>query len=130
MQEDETGWRADGSADKLTVSILKNFGVMWKTSHAREFGRQLSRSETESKINMYTEINFKSKKALKEHVAKRIASDGKTGVVPRAVRVYNPIPFGDPPQNGKVTLEGPHYPEPHRWYAEAWLESGEVVKVK
>ena len=79
---------------------------------------------------MYTEINFKSKKALKEHVAKRIASDGKTGVVPSAVRVYNPGLGGEPPQNGKVTLEGPHYPEPHRWYAEAWLESGEVVKVK
>ena len=57
---------------------------------------------------MYTEINFKSKKALKEHVAKRIASDGKTGVVPSAVRVYNPGLGCEPPQNGKVYLEGPH----------------------
>jgi hypothetical protein len=31
---------------------------------------------------------------------------------------------------GKVYLEGPHYPEPHRWYAEAELEDGFITKVK
>jgi len=69
---------------------------------------------------MYTRFNFKTKKSLKEAVAggKRVA-------------VYQPSPFGsDPPQNGKVALEGPHYPEPHKWYAEAWIENGIVVKVK
>ena len=34
------------------------------------------------------------------------------------------------PQNGRVFLEGPHYPAPHSWYAEATLENGAVVKVK
>lgn len=31
---------------------------------------------------------------------------------------------------GKVCLEGPHYPKPHSWYAEAELVNGVVVKVK
>jgi hypothetical protein len=69
---------------------------------------------------MYTTINFKTKKALKEAVA--------AGML---VTVYQPGPFGgNEPRDGKVCLEGPHYPEPHRWYAEAWLENGHVVKVK
>ena len=83
--------------------------------------------------NMYTSINFKTKKALREHVAARTASIGKPGIVPRAVEVYQPngdLTGTTPPVNGKVYLEGPHYPEPHRWYAEAWLDNGEVVKVK
>ena len=69
---------------------------------------------------MYTTTNFKSKKALKEAVAGG-----------QSVTVFQPGPFGgEPPQEGKVYLEGPHYPQPHRWYAEAWLEGGKVVKVK
>lgn len=69
---------------------------------------------------MYTRFNFKTKKSLKEAVANG-----------QSVRVYQPGPFGgDPPQNGKVVLEGPHFPEPHKWYAEAWLENGVIVKVK
>ena len=69
---------------------------------------------------MYTVQNFKTKKELKEAVA-----------AGKAVRVYQPGPFGgNKPSNGTVYLEGPHYPEPHRWYAEAVLENGLVVKVK
>ena len=68
---------------------------------------------------MYTEINFKTKKALKEAIA-----------AGKRVTVFQPGPFGgDPPQNGKVALEGPHYPEPHRWYAQATLVNGVVTKV-
>ena len=70
---------------------------------------------------MYTTKNFKTKKALKEAV--------KNG---EPVTVFQPNGdlFGAaPPQNGTVTLEGPHYPEPHRWYAKATLEDGKVVKV-
>ncbi len=67
---------------------------------------------------MYTDINFTSKKKLIEAV--------KAG---RQITCYSPGPFSCP-DNGKITLEGPHYPEPHRWYAEAWLENGIVVKVK
>lgn len=58
----------------------------------------------------YTLTNFRTKKELKEAVA----SGAK-------VRCYNPGPF--PLTEGRVTLEGPHYPEPHKWYAEARLDA-------
>lgn len=68
---------------------------------------------------MYTDTNFKTKKALKQAIA-----DGK------AIGVFQPGPFGgNPPTDGKVTLEGPHYPAPHSWYASATLENGRIVKV-
>ncbi len=68
---------------------------------------------------MYTRTNFKTKKALKEAV-----SLGKT------VLIFQPGPFGYVPENGTACVEGPHYPEPHRWYAQVTLENGKVVKVK
>ena len=69
---------------------------------------------------MYTVINFKSKKALKEAIAKG-----------DAVTIYQPGPFGgDVPKNGTVALEGPHYPEAHKWYAQGTLVDGKLVKVK
>lgn len=68
----------------------------------------------------YCDRNFKTKKALKEAVA-----------AGESVTVYQPGPFGGAcPSEGKVYLEGPHYPQPHSWYAEAWLEGGKVVKVR
>lgn len=74
---------------------------------------------------MYTEKNFKTKKALKDAVA--------AGEV---VRVFQPNDmFGKTEQvraAGKTTvyLEGPHYPAPHTWYAQAEVEFGVVKKVK
>lgn len=67
----------------------------------------------------YTVTNFKTKKALKEAVA--------TG---KAVEVFQPGPFGPGVKDGKVALEGPHYPEPHRWYATAEVRNGLVISVK
>ena len=67
---------------------------------------------------MYTDTNFKTKKALKEAV-----QAGKS------VTIYSPGPF-PAPDNGKVCLEGPHYPEPHKWYATAEVKNGLVVSVK
>jgi hypothetical protein len=69
---------------------------------------------------MYVEPNFKTKKAFREHV-----KEGK------AVVVFQPNNmFGvEPPANGKVCIEGPHYPQPHRWYATAHIKDGKVVKV-
>ena len=65
----------------------------------------------------YTDINFKSKKALKEAV--------KAG---ERVTVWQPGPFPLTPYSGnKVALEGPHYPEPHRWYATATIDSDNVI---
>jgi len=66
---------------------------------------------------MYTETNFKTKKQLKEAVA-----------AGRKIGVYSPGPFPCP-QNGQVALEGPHYPEPHKWYATATIKDGYVIKV-
>lgn len=67
---------------------------------------------------MYTNINFKTKKALKEAVA-----SGKQ------ISVYQPGPFPGK-TDGVVALEGPHYPEPHKWYAQATIKDGIIVKVK
>jgi hypothetical protein len=69
---------------------------------------------------MYTTINFKTKKAFKDAVK---------GDVP--VTYFQPGPFGgEAPQNGTVFFEGPHYPEPHKWYAQATVKDGRVISVK
>ena len=67
----------------------------------------------------YADKNFKTKKAFKEAVA-----------AGKEVYLFQPGPF--PMQAGKTqSVEGPHYPEPHKWYATATLnEDGVVVKVK
>lgn len=69
---------------------------------------------------MYTNRNFKTKKALKEAVAA-----GET------LGYYQPGPFGgNEPLDGEIFLEGPHYPAPHSWYAQATVKDGRIVKVK
>ena len=69
---------------------------------------------------MYTEKNYKTKKAFKQDVA--------NGVV---VGYFQPGPFGgNEPKNGTLFFEGPHYPEAHRWYAQGVAENGRIVKVK
>jgi hypothetical protein len=65
----------------------------------------------------YVSPNFKTKKALKEALAK-----GEN------VRVFQPS-LGEVPDNGVTFLEGPHYPEPHKWYASATMKDGKLVKV-
>lgn len=67
---------------------------------------------------MYTRHNFKSKKALKDAV--------KNG---QKVEVYQPGGMFPGATDGRVALEGPHYPEPHRWYAMADIKGGVIVKV-
>lgn len=68
----------------------------------------------------YTSTNFKSKRELKEAVAQ-----GKL------ISVYNPGLGGTIDPNSQcVFLEGPHYPQPHKWYAQAQLKNGFIVKVK
>lgn len=69
---------------------------------------------------MYTYENFKTKKALKEAVA-----NGEK------ISIYQPGPFGgEDPKDGKFCVEGPHYPEPHKWYAEVEIKDGYIVKVR
>jgi hypothetical protein len=66
----------------------------------------------------YVSPDYKSKKALKEALA--AGAD---------IEVYQPG-LGTVPVNGRVSLEGPHYPKPHTWYAEGTMQDGKLVKVK
>jgi hypothetical protein len=68
---------------------------------------------------MYTEHNFKTKKQLREAVA-----------AGKQVRCYQPGGIFPCPENGHITLEGPHYPAPHTWYAQAELKNGVIMKVR
>jgi hypothetical protein len=52
------------------------------------------------------------------------------GVVVRITQPNGDLTGITAPENGVVYLEGPHYPEPHRWYAQAVVEGGRVVRVK
>jgi hypothetical protein len=67
---------------------------------------------------MYASRNFKSKKQFKEAV--------QAG---EKVTLWSPG-MGTPPVNGSTCVEGPHYPEPHRWYATVTVVGGIVTKVK
>jgi len=67
----------------------------------------------------YTVTNFRTKKALKDAL--------KSGA---EIEVYQPGPFGPDVKDGTCTLEGPHYPAPHSWYASAVVRGGKVVSVK
>jgi len=67
----------------------------------------------------YTVINFKTKKALKEAVASG-----------EQVLCYQPrLGPNLSSYTGTIFLEGPHYPQAHKWYACAELVDGMVVKV-
>ena len=66
----------------------------------------------------YSNINFKTKKALKEALA-----------AGKGLSIYNPG-LGTPVNDGWTTLEGPHYPSAHTWYAEVLMKDGYIVKVK
>jgi hypothetical protein len=69
---------------------------------------------------MYTTTNFKTKKAVKDAIARG-----------EKLTYFQPGPFaGNEPKDGRIFLEGPHYPEPHRWYAQAQVKDGYIVSVK
>lgn len=102
---------------------------------------------------MYVSPNFKTKKALKEAVAaynayqealavKRelqltygvlsvgaVLVDSAYVKAAAPVRVFSPGMF-PAKTNGWESVEGPHYPQPHTWYAEVEVKNGVVVKVK
>jgi hypothetical protein len=74
---------------------------------------------------MYTVKNYKTKKELREAIEAWLES-GKD-----PVRYYQPGPFGgNEPRDGHFVIEGPHYPQPHRWYAECEARGGLIVKVR
>jgi hypothetical protein len=68
---------------------------------------------------MYTVKNYKTKKALKEDVAAGVR-----------VEYYQAGPFGgNEPMDGRFCVEGPHAPEPHKWYASVVAKDGAIIKV-
>ena len=66
----------------------------------------------------YVYPNVKSKAELK-----RLLAEGK----PVSVSPNGLEPTVD---NGRVQLEGPHYPKPHSWYASGIVYGGRLVSIK
>ena len=73
---------------------------------------------------MYCSKNFKTKKELKEAVAR-----GERLTIFQPGGIFNP-PEEHPDFSGRAALEGPHYPQPHTWYATVEMSDGIIVKVK
>jgi len=66
----------------------------------------------------YVHPNYPTKKAFREALA-------------RGEEMYVfPPGIGTIPENGTVSVEGPHSPRPHTWYAQVTVKGGKVVKVK
>jgi len=74
----------------------------------------------------YSVENFKTKKALKEAV--EICNQTNTEFF-----YYQPGPFYNGERSLKpgesISLEGPHYPEPHKWYATLKKDQNGKLKV-
>ena len=71
-------------------------------------------------MSAYLYPNLKSKKAYKDAI--------KAG---QRITAAENTPMGSVlVQTGKVTFEGPHYPEPHKFYGTAEVKGGCVVSVK
>lgn len=71
----------------------------------------------------YASGNPRTKKELRERVERYKTGDGPP------VRVFSPGPFGCR-ESGTEYVEGPHYPEPHRWYATVTVIDGTIVAVR
>lgn len=71
-------------------------------------------------MTIYASVETKSKKELKEKVA-----NGEK------ISVFELSPFGRSKKVGVMSICGPHYPKPHKWYAEIETdEQGYIRKVK
>lgn len=68
---------------------------------------------------MYVDPNYTSKKAFLEAI--------KAGVKHRP---YNPSGMFPAPENGTTTVEGPHYPKPHKWYSAVTVKDGVIVSAR
>lgn len=68
---------------------------------------------------MYTTTNYKTKKALIE--------DFKKGI---KIFVYQPGSFFPSQTDGIIAIEGPHFPQPHKWYATATIKDRVIISVK
>lgn len=66
----------------------------------------------------YTVKNYKSGKAIRDAFLSG-----------EQIRVYQPGPFGPHVSDGDEVIEGPHYPEPHRFYLKVRVENGVIVGI-
>lgn len=67
----------------------------------------------------YVDPNYKSKKEFREAVSSGVKH-----------YPYNPSGMFPVEQNGRVSIEGPHYPKPHKWYADCDVQNGVITKVR
>ena len=67
---------------------------------------------------MYTSTNYQTKKAMRDAV--------KSGEI---VTVYQSGGFYPGKADGRVSIEGPHYPQPHKWYASVEIKDSVITKV-
>jgi len=72
----------------------------------------------------YTQTNFKSGAEFKREFKRRIEVDGFPLVG------FQPGPFGPDLKDGVHCFEGPHYPEPHKWYVEATTKDNFIIAIK
>jgi hypothetical protein len=75
---------------------------------------------------MYVVGNPRTKKALKEmlEINLPIGIDKSYLFQPNSDLTGAVVP-----DNGTVYIEGPQYPEPHRWYAKGTMKDGKLVKI-
>lgn len=67
---------------------------------------------------MYTDRNYQTKKALREAFA-----------AGKQIGVHQPGGMFASKTDGRIALEGPHYPQAHTWYAEGEIAGGLLVKL-
>ena len=70
----------------------------------------------------YVKPNFPSKKSFIQAV-----KDGMS------VMIYQPnedLFNSRIPSDGTISIEGPHYPAAHTWYATVTLKNGKIVSIK
>lgn len=68
----------------------------------------------------YTEYNYKTKKKIQDDI-----KEGKK------IYCFNPGIGGNLSHyTGSVYLEGPHFPEPHKWYGAGKLVNGVLISIK
>jgi hypothetical protein len=67
----------------------------------------------------YVRPNYKSKKEFKLAVEQGVKH-----------YPYNPSGMFPTTANGTEFIEGPHYPQPHKWYATVTVKDGCVISVK
>jgi len=68
---------------------------------------------------MYCETNYPTKKAFREAFARG-----------DEIRVFQPGGLFKGTITGSATIEGPHFPKPHRWYASVEIKDRIVTAIK